>query len=130
MKKLFLFILAAGALTTTFAQSRHDQDYAKERIPGSSNSRNAYGENNRRYDDRDEYNRRERAAQIERINRVYNARIYELKNSRWLRGSEKRRQVRALEAQRTAEIRRTANRYNNRNMDYYHDRYAKNNRRY
>jgi hypothetical protein len=108
MKKLILFILAAGALTTTFAQSRHDRDYAQERILGSSNSHNIYGESNRRYD----------------------ARIYEVKSSRWLRKSEKRCQVRALEAQRTMELSRIANPHNNRNNDYYHDRYAKNNRRY
>ena len=130
MKKLFLFILAAGTLTTSFAQSRHDHDDAKEVILGQRTNNDGYGSNNRRDDDRDVFSRREHDAQFEKINRSYNARIYDVQNNRWLRAAEKRRQIRTLEAQRDAELRRVSDRYNNRNNGYSNDRYAKNNRRY
>lgn len=128
MKKLFLFILAAGALTTSFAQSRHDRDESRDVVLGPRDNHNDYGSDDRRYDRTNSYNNRSALdARINDIKRNYNARIWDVQNNRWLRNGEKRHQVRALEAQRDDEIRRVVAHYNNRNDVYYNDR---NNRRY
>ena len=130
MKQLFMLLLAAGAFTTTFAQARHDRDRMDDNnvILGRSYDHNQYGANDRRYNDY-AYDKRERESRIQYINRSFDARIYEVRTNRWMRNSEKRRQIRMLEAQRTAAIRQVMDRYNN-GRNGYDDRYARGNKRY
>ena len=127
MKQLFMLLLAAGAFTTTFAQSRYDRDDAHDQISGRQYDPYQYKNGNQRYNDY-AFNRREQDARIENINRSFDARIYEVRTNRWMRNFEKRREIRQLEAQRSAAISDVMDRYNNRNM--YEDRYAQNNKRY
>ena len=130
MKQLFMLLLAAGVFTTTFAQSRNDRYRTddKDVILGRPYDHNQYGSNDRLYNDY-AYNKRARDMRIHDINRSFDARIYEVRTDRWMRNSEKRRQIRMLEAQRTAAIRQVMDRYNN-GRNGYDDRYAKGNRRY
>ena len=127
MKQLFMLLLAAGAFTTTFAQSRYDRDEARDQVLGKQYDPYQNRNGNQRYNDY-AFNRREQEARLENINRSFDARIYEVRTNRWMRNSEKRREIRQLEAQRTAAVRDVMARYNNRNM--YDDRYARNNKRY
>src|SRR5215217_3577358 len=131
MKQLFMLLLAAGAFTTTFAQSRNDRDhrtYDKDVVLGRSYDHDQYGANDSRYTDY-AYDKRARDMRIQDINRSFDARIYNVRTDRWMRNSEKRRQIRMLEAQRTAAVRQVMERYNN-GRNGYDDRYARGDRRY
>lgn len=127
MKKIFTILFSFGLVTAAFAQSHgrnsHSQSgYPDARpVPGKTIDRDVYANDNRRYDD---YNLRELNIQKQRINREYDARIMAVKRSRWLRASEKSRQVRLLERERMEEIRRVTARYSKSN-NRYDDRYSK-----
>ena len=123
MKQLLMLLLAAGAFTTTFAQSRYDHNNANDAIAGRQYENRRYNHGDQRYNDY-AFDRRERDARIQGINRSYSARIYDVRTNRWMRNSEKRRAIRQLEAERTAAIRQVMDRYNNRNI-YDNDRYAR-----
>jgi len=119
MKQIVMLLLAAGAFTTTFAQARGERSYEKDIAVGRSYGNDAYGRNDRRYEDRYSIDRNERAAQIQHINRSFDARIWDVRNDRYLRSAEKRRIIRNLEEQRADAIRRISDRYNRSNNRRY-----------
>ena len=109
MKKLFALLLALGAMTAVFAQRGYDRrDESRDVILGQQN-RSVY--NNNRSND-GYYTTRERDAQIERIRRDYDWRIQSVRNDRYLRKAEKKREVRLLENERDTRIRELIDRYN------------------
>ena len=117
MKKLFALVLAIGAMTSVFAQRNNDRrDESRDVILGQQN-RSVY--NNNRGND-GYFSTRERDDQIERINRNYNWRIQSVRNDRYLKHSEKKREIRFLENERDAKIREVVERYNyyNNNRNY------------
>ena len=115
MKQIMMLLLAAGAFTTTFAQSRGERSYEKNVVLGRSNSHDAYGRNDNRYEDRNSFGKRDCDAQIQNIYRSFDARIWNVKNERHLRSAEKRRIIRNLEEERAVAIRRVSDRYAQRN---------------
>lgn len=117
MKKLFVLVLATGAMTSVFAQRGYDRkDESRDVILGQQN-RSVYNDN-RGYDGY--FSSRERDDQIERINRNYNWRIQSVRNDRYLRHAEKKREIRFLENERDTKIREVVERYNyyNNNRNY------------
>lgn len=117
MKKLFVLVLATGAMTSVFAQRGYDRkDESRDVILGQQN-RSVY--NNNRGND-GYFSSRERDDQIERINRNYNWRIQSVRNDRYLRHAEKKREIRFLENERDTKIREVVERYNyyNNNRNY------------
>jgi hypothetical protein len=119
MKKLFALVIALGAMTSIFAQRGYDRrEDSRDVILGQQN-RPVY--NNNRSND-GYYNSRERDELIERINRNYHWKIQSVRNDRYLRNGEKKREIRLLENERDAKIREVVERYN-----YYNNN--KNNRR-
>jgi len=119
MKKLFALAIALGAMTSIFAQRGYDRrEDSRDVILGQQN-RSVYN-NNRNNDGY--FSSRERDEQIERINRHYNRKIQSVKNDRYLRNGEKRREIRFLENERDVKIREVVERYN-----YYNNN--RNNRR-
>jgi len=109
MKKVFALVLALGAMTAVFAQRGYDRrDESRDVILGQQN-RSVY--NNNRSND-GYYSSRERDVQIERIRRDYDWRIQSVRNDRYLRKAEKKREVRLLENERDTKIREVIDRYN------------------
>jgi len=115
MKKLFALVFAIGAVTSAFAQRSYDRrDESRDVILGQQN-RPVY--NNNRGND-GYFSTRERDDQIERINRNYSWRILQsVRNDRYLRHAEKKREIRFLENERDTKIREVVERYN-----YYNNR--------
>jgi hypothetical protein len=117
MKKLFALVFAIGAVTSAFAQRSYDRrDESRDVILGQQN-RPVY--NNNRGND-GYFSTRERDDQIERINRNYSWRIQSVRNDRYLRHAEKKREIRFLENERDTKIREVVERYNyyNNNRNY------------
>ncbi len=118
MKKLFALVFAIGAVTSAFAQRSYDRrDESCDVILGQQN-RPVY--NNNRGND-GYFSTRERDDQIERINRNYSWRIQSVRNDRYLRHAEKKREIRFLENERDTKIREVVERYNyynNNNRNY------------
>jgi len=101
MKKIFTLLFALGTITTVFAQyDRHNG--SREVIVGSS--RTVY--NDGRY-----FSARDRDEQIRQINWRFDNQIASIAHNRYLRGGDRRRQLRLLEAQRKEEIRLVNLRY-------------------
>jgi len=122
MKKLFVLVMAIGAMTSVFAQRGYDRkDESRDVILGQQN-RSVY--NNNRSND-GYFSSRERDEQIERINRNYNRRIQSVRNDRYLRNGEKKREIRFLENERDTKIREVIERYN-----YYNNNRNSRTRRY
>jgi hypothetical protein len=122
MKKVFALVFALGAMTAVFAQGGYDhRNESRDVILGQQN-RTVY-DNDRGYNN-GYYNTRDRDAQIDRIRREYDWRIEAVQRDRYLRRSEKKRQIRFLEDEREARIREVinSNRYNN-NRNYRTGRY-------
>jgi hypothetical protein len=116
MKKIFALVVALGAMTAVFSQSRHDRrDESRDVILGQPN--NGVYNNDRGYNN-GYYSTRDRDEQIQRIRRQYAWRIESIEHDRYLRRAEKKRQIRFLENERDARIREVMNRYNNRNSGY------------
>lgn len=113
MKRLFALVLALGAMTAVFAQRGYDRGNESRDVILGQQNRSVY--NNNRSNDR-YFSSRERDAQIERIRRNYNWRIQSVRNDRYLRNAEKRREIRFLENERDAKIREVIERYN-----YFHN---------
>jgi len=117
MKKLFMLVLAISAMTSVFAQRGYDRkDESRDVILGQQN-RSVY--NNNRGND-GYFSSRERDDQIERIDRNYSWRIQSVRNDRYLRNAEKKREIRFLESERDTKIREVVERYNyyNNNRNY------------
>jgi len=97
MKKIFTLLFALGTITTVFAQ--YDRHSSREVIVG----RTVY---NDRY-----FSARDRDEQIRQINWRFDNQIASIEHNRYLRGGDRRRQLRLLEAQRKEEIRLVNLRY-------------------
>ena len=122
MKKVFALVLALGAMTAVFAQRGYDHGNESRDVILGQQNRSVY--NNNRGND-GYYSSKERDEQIERINRSYNWKIQSVRNDRYLRKSEKKREVRLLENERDARIREVIERYNyyNNSRNYRTKRY-------
>src|SRR5437762_13318495 len=94
MKKLFTLALSLGLISSVFAQSGH----AREVIGVQSH--------NKVMDQRNEAARMERdkASQIQKINREFDMKVAQVQNNRWLKNKDKKRQIRQLEVQRKQQI--------------------------
>jgi len=132
MKKIVTLLFSLGALTAVFAQNTRDMENSKRVIlgaPRTSGSQNpkdivlgndgrVYGGNGTSYPQTYPYpNGSSRDAQINNINREYDAKIYSIRNNRYLSYSEKERMIRQLEIDRQRAIRQVGNQYGNRQYD-------------
>ena len=125
--KRILAVLFSMASLTVFAQSGQRQNYpnssreeGRDVVLGQSNNKNVYDRDNDRHvynrgndRDRNSFTIRERNMQIERINRYFDIKIMEVNRNRYLRNSERKRQIRFLEIQRQQEIREVNQRLSN-----------------
>ena len=75
--------------------------------------------NDRRYDN--DYHSKEKAAQIHRINREFDAKVTAVRNNRRMRAFQKSRQIRMLEKERMEQIRKVNARYSKSNDRYDND---------
>jgi hypothetical protein len=146
MKRIITLLIAFTAFSSVFAQTTRDEarrvifgqpknssggtqypsQQGRDVILGGGNNGNVYGNNGSRYPSYpNTYPSGSREAQIDQINREYDARIYSIRYNRRLSSYEKDRMIRQLEQERARRIRAVNNSY--RNNDY---RYARNNRRY
>lgn len=94
MKKMLTLLFALGAITTAFAQYDH-RDH-REVVVG----RPVYNDDRRFI-----FSARERDEQIRQINWRFDNQIADVARDRFLRGGERRRQIRFLEEQRREQIR-------------------------
>jgi hypothetical protein len=105
MKKILVLLFSLGTITTVFAQNGYhgnSRQDSREVILGQGNGRPVY--DNDRYD-HGNMNTRERDFQIQRINQEFDARIWQVEHDRYLRKSDRKRQIRILEEQRRDAIR-------------------------
>lgn len=123
MKKLITLLIAAGAFVSVHAQTSKDD--ARKVILGqekgrSSESRNGRdvvlgGGNETNYPDSypNNYPNSSRQAQVDQVNREYDAKVRSIQNNRTLTQAEKDRMIRQLEQDRAKRIRQI-----NKNDDY------------
>ncbi|HVG41131.1 MAG TPA: hypothetical protein VM888_05920, partial [Chitinophagaceae bacterium] len=138
MKKIITLLVSFGAFTTLFAQDTRDMEEAKRVILGAprkttsptqnpkdvvlGGDRRVYDESGRRYPDTYP-NGSSRDAEINNINREYDAKIYSIRNNRYLSAAEKERTIRQLEMDRARAIKQVNSGYdrryeNDRNYKY------------
>ena len=128
-------MMTVGALSTAFAQSgRESRDVILGQHGRGPSYGGVYDRDDRRWDD-DRYSNysfsaKERDVEIRRIDKFYDARVREVRKDRYMRSSEKDRQIRSLEYQKSLEIRRVNERFNDRRNSYSNERSYRNNRRY
>jgi hypothetical protein len=119
MKKIFTLVIALGSMTAVFAQHGYDHRNESRDVilgqPGRGVYTNNGGYNNGYYGSREQ--------QIQRINQEYNWKIESVRDDRYLRRAEKKRQIRFLENEKDARIREVVVRYNNRDNRVYDRRY-------
>lgn len=124
MKKIFTLLLAMGSLSAVFAQSGRDYkdgypNQDKKMQPSRDYDRNS--ENNAyAYNDRRNNNyaySRERAFQLEKINREYDYRVNSVVCNRRLRPFEKNRILHDLDVERAYRIREVNARFDQRRFD-------------
>ncbi|MEO6613793.1 MAG: hypothetical protein ABIT05_13460 [Chitinophagaceae bacterium] len=143
MKKIFTLLFALGSFALVQAQpGSRDRDQRQPEAPvtrpydqrdadnGYQNQRdivvnrdNSYGNDNRydnRYDNRFSMERR-KDMEIARVNRTYEFKMQQVRNSFFMGRFEKQRQLRFLEAQRQQDIRMIIMKYK-RNGGRYDDR--------
>lgn len=113
MKKIIILLVMFGAFATSYAQSR-TIDKAKEVITkeprnttSNPNDRKVYGESDSRYPT----NSTSKQAEIDEVNRTYDAKIKTVKVNPLLSTAEKERRIRDLEYERAQRIREINNRY-------------------
>ena len=114
MKKLFVLMIALGALATANAQSRRDV---------GMNDRNTVFNDKRpgtdiRYENNNEWRRKEA---IEKINREFDYKIVSVRRSRYLSNRERNRQIQMLERERAQKIRMAFERFPDRKNGRYDD---------
>jgi hypothetical protein len=118
MKRILIVLFMLGAFTSVFAQSGRGS--SRDVVLGQPNHSGVYSNDNRndnnrygnnRYGSNGNMSERERDYQIQRINREYDARIWEVKRDRYLRNGERNRQIRFLEKQRREEIQQINERF-------------------
>ena len=141
MKKIFTLSVAVAMLAAVQAQNGSGNNHGNRQNDQQTNQRdNGYGNDNtvknRPYDKDDRYNNgnaaseRNKGMRIAQVNREYQYKIQRVQSSRFMSRSEKKRQIRLLEAQRLQEIRWiNSESTRNRNNDRY-DRNDNSNRRY
>ena len=123
MKKLITLLIAAGAFVSVNAQTSKDEArrvILGQEKGGSSTSRNDRdiilgGGNETNYPNSypDNYPNGSRQAQVDQVNREYDAKIRSIQNNRTLTQDEKDRMIRQLEQDRARRIRQI-----NQNDDY------------
>lgn len=108
MKKIFTLLLAAGSITFVSAQSNNqrngsfnDKDVKQIQPPRQSDFEKNQPASFQTYS----FSMKDKDAQIKRINREFDQKIWAVKMNRRLRNQEKFRQIRMLENQRNQEIR-------------------------
>jgi hypothetical protein len=122
MKKIITLLIAAGAFVAVHAQTSRDE--ARRVILGGGNGDNSStrgrdvilgggNDNTRTYPNSYPGNTGSRQAQIDQVNREYDAKIYSIRNNGTLTQSEKERMIRQLEMDRARRI-REINQYSNR----------------
>ena len=115
MKKIFTLVLSLGVLSSVFAQTGHSRtvvnDHSKTVIVVDHR-----GDDNARME-------RDKAAQIQKINREFDSKILQVQKNRRLRNAEKKRQIRSLEQQRTQQINMVNARYSHVNNGHDGKRY-------
>lgn len=106
MKKIFTLLFSLGAITSVFAQSGYKHNDSKQVVVVKSvskdNHMNDYS-----------FSAKDRDAQIQKINYEYAAKIKDVQRNRFMKTSEKNRQIRILELQRKNEIQKVKDRYEN-----------------
>ena len=132
MKKIFILALCVGTLSSAFAQSPYgrqqnrNDDYAySSPNRGSTNARDYDRRdyrNDRRYNEQYSFTLRERDALLLRVNREYESRVNSIRYNRFMRNSEKRREMQKLEFQKAQDVRAICLRYDD-NRNKYNDRY-------
>ena len=138
MKKIITLLLSFSAFTAVFAQNTRDMEDSKRVILGAprnptypnqtypnqkgvilGNDGRVYGGNGTTYPQNYPYpNSSSRDVQINNINREYDAKIYSVRNNRYLSYAEKERTIRQLEIDRARAIRDVNNQYSNNNKRY------------
>ena len=120
MKKIFTFLLAMGSLTAVVAQSGRDYNDNRQYKDKRNNESNDYAYNNKR-DNYSAYSR-ERAFQLEKINRDYDYKVNSVIHSRHIRPSEKNRILHNLDRERSVRIREINDRFDHNRFDDRYDR--------
>ena len=132
MKKMITLLLAVGAFVAVQAQTSKEE--ARRVILGQPKSGNKTdggtstqgrdvilggGNNQSTYPNSypGNYPSGSREAQIDQVNREYDAKIYSIRNNNTLSQSEKERIIRQLEAERARKIRQINNSYDGRDRD-------------
>ena len=135
MKKVFLLLFSAGIFTTAFPQHGYQNDYAKNSktestdiIIGQKNGYGVYSTNGR--PDPYELSSRDKDRQIQNINREFDMRIYAVRRDRYLRSSEKKRQINMLERQRNEQIWQVMNHFSKDRNAHNDDYSVRNHNRY
>lgn len=115
MKKLITLLLATGAFATVHAQTSKEE--ARRIILGQEKGNNSTspngrdvvlgGGNERTYPDSypNNYPSGSRQAEIDRVNREYDAKIWSIRNNNTLSSEEKARMIRQLEQDKARRIR-------------------------
>ncbi len=131
--------LCLGVAAAVSAQSTREMEDTKEIILGPKKSsggsstsdrtpdrdvvlgdRRVYDKNGTTYPRRSTGSTRE--SQINQVNREYDAKIYSIRNNRYLSAAEKERAIRQLEADRARKVRQINDRYYGSNNKRYNDR--------
>ncbi len=129
MKKIITLIICFSTATTLFAQGTREMEDAKRVILGAprksttpsqnpkdvilgGDNRKVYGDNRNGYP-QDYPNGSTRESQIYNINRDYDAKIYSIRNNRYLSNSEKERMIRQLEMDRARALKGVNGQYKN-----------------
>ena len=124
MKKILTLAFLMGTVTTIFAQngySKGGRNESRDIAPGKSNNQQVFSNKDYR-NDTYSLTTRERDAQIEKINREFDSRTMSVKRNRHFRNSEKKRQIRILENERTQQIMQLNQRFSNQKSYHYNDR--------
>lgn len=120
MKKIITLLLGVIAVTSVFAQSQADKQRAKDKVFGGTQNQGNYPSsypNNypTNYPNTypNNYPNNSAQAEIDQINRDYDAKIYSVQNNPYLSPAEKDRQIRQLNQDRQRRIQEVYNRYGN-----------------
>jgi len=105
MKKIFtIMLVAAGTISFASAQSHKSTAYNDNKKMNDYNQYANFGKtNNVAYNDA-YFSQKEKAANLERINREFDQKIFFVKSDRHLRNWQKAKQIKLLQNQRKNEI--------------------------
>lgn len=117
MKKIFTLLLSFGLFTSIFAQypgNQRGQGRDKDEAYNDNRKRN----DDNRFDDHFNFNKREMDMRIADINRDYDRKIRQVNNNWYMNRFKKERMIRSLEDQRRDEIRMVYVKYNDKRNRY------------